>query len=171
MEPTLSQPDALARLGSSRAAFAAIAPRAIAGEPWPLSEHFGTEPEASWGPREVLAHLSEMLPYWLGEFGRIVEAGRPAGDPIPFGRQAGDTVRIAVLERDRTFPLDDLLERIDDGISRWQRRIARTTATEGARTGLHPRNGEMTADGVRDRMIIVHLEDHLAQLEVILARS
>jgi hypothetical protein len=169
MEPTISQADALARLAASRSAFAAIAPRVMAGGPWPLSEHFGTEPEASWGPREVLAHLVEMLPYWLGEFGRIVEAASAPGDAIPFGRQSGDPVRLAVLERDRTFPLDDLFERIDEGIARWQRRVARTTVTEGARIGLHPRLGEMTADGVRDRMIVVHLEDHLVQLEGILA--
>jgi hypothetical protein len=170
MEPTISQADALARLAASRAAFAALAPRVIAGDPWPLAEHFGAEPEASWGPREVLAHLVEMLPYWLGEFGRIVEAASPVGDPIPFGRQSGDPVRIAVLARDRRFPLDDLFERVDEGIARWQRRVARTTVAEGARTGLHPRDGEMTADGVRDHMIVVHLEGHLAQLEEILAR-
>jgi len=33
-----------------------------AGEPWPLAEDYGTGPEASWGPREVLAHVEEMLP-------------------------------------------------------------------------------------------------------------
>ena len=34
---------------------------------WPLSAVFGAEPEASWGPSELLAHVAEMLRYWLGE--------------------------------------------------------------------------------------------------------
>ena len=165
----MSQADALARLAAVRAAYAAIEPRVAAGEPWPLAERFGTEPEASWGPREVLAHLSEALPYWLGEHGRIVEAGRAPGEPIPFGRNSDDAMRLAIIGRDRSFPISDLFERIDDGIARWERRVSRTTVIEGARTGLHPRNGVMTADEVRDRMIVVHLEEHLAQLETILA--
>jgi hypothetical protein len=171
MEPTIPRGAALARLAASRAALADIAPRVIAGGPWPLAARFGTEPEASWGPREVLAHLNEMLPFWLGEYGRIVEADSPAGDPLPFGRVSDDQVRIGVIERDRRFPLADLFERIDDGIARWERRVSATTEAEGGRAGLHPRNGEMTADAVRDRMIVTHLEDHVAQLEEILARA
>lgn len=170
MEPTLPILDALARLADSRAGFAAIRPRVEAREPWPLAEKFGAEPEASWGPRELLAHICEMLPFWLGEHGRIVEAGRAPGDGLPFGRTADDALRVAIIERDRTFPLPDLFERIDDGIARWERRAAATTAEAGASVGLHPRMGETTADGVRDRMIVTHLEDHLVQLEGILAR-
>ncbi len=171
MEPTLPRADAVTRLAASRAALAAIAPRVIAGGPWPLAERFGTEPEASWGPRELLAHLNEMLPFWLGECGRIVEAASHAGGPLPFGRVSDDQVRVGIIERDRRFPLADLFERIDDGIARWERRVASTTDEEGARVGLHPRNGEMTADAVRDRMIVTHLEDHVVQLREILARA
>ena len=169
MTTTLSHADALARLTAARAGYAAIEPRVTAGEPWPLSERFGTEPEASWGPREVLAHLSEALPFWLGEHGRIVEAGRGSAEPIAFGRGSDDAMRLSIIGRDRSFPIADLFERIDDGIERWERRVGRTTVIEGARTGLHPRNGVMTADEVRDRMVVVHLEDHLAQLHAILA--
>ena len=85
--------------------------------PGPLADRFGTEPEAAWGPREVLAHVAEMLPYWLGEYERVVEAARPAGDGAPFGRVAADALRIGVLERDRTLPLRELLARIDTNIA------------------------------------------------------
>src|SRR5690349_23538227 len=119
---TTSHTDPAARLAASRAAFAALAPRIRAGEPWPLAEHFGTEPEASWGPREVLAHVTEMLPFWLGEYERVVEAGRAAGDGQPFGRVAANELRIGIIERDRTLPLRELADRIDTGIDRWLRR-------------------------------------------------
>ncbi len=161
-------PDPTARLAASRAAFAALQPRVAAGDPWPLAEDFGTGPEASWGPREVLAHTAEMLPYWLGEYERIVEARRAPGDGVPFGRVATDAVRVGILERDRTVPLRELFARIDVGIGRWERRLAAASSGEGAAVGLHPSRGEMTADRMRDQMVVTHLEEHVEQLERIL---
>jgi hypothetical protein len=166
---TLSRHDAIARLAASRAAYAAIRGPVVAGDPWPLAEDFGVGPEASWGPPEVLAHLAEMLAFWYGQHGIIVAAGRGPGDAVPFGRTTSDEVRLTILERDRHFPVSDLFDLVDDGIARWERRAAATTDAQGACTGLHPRNGNMTADEVRDRMIVTHLEDHLAQLEASLA--
>jgi hypothetical protein len=165
----LTSAEASSRLAASRTAFAALHPRVAAGEPWPLAEDAGIGPEAAWGPREVLAHVAEALPYWLGEYERIIEANRAADDGVPFGRVASDPVRIAVLERDRTVPLGELFERIDIWIERWQRRLAAASPGEGVAVGLHPARGEMTADGVRDRMVVRHLEEHVEQLERILA--
>ncbi len=167
---TQTRSEAITRLAASRAAYAAIRPRVLAEGPWPLATDFGTGPEASWGPREVLAHLAEMLAFWYGQHGLIVEAGRHGGDGLPFGRTTGDPVRIAILQRDREFPVGDLFDLVDDGIARWVRRAAATSEAQGALVGLHPRNGEMTADEVRDRMVVTHLEDHLAQLEAALVQ-
>jgi hypothetical protein len=165
----LPMTDPSSRLVASRAAFAALRRRVEAGGPWPLAAHFGTEPEASWGPREVLAHTAEMLPYWLGEFERVVEAGKGPGDGVPFGRTADDPLRLGVLERDRTLPFRELFDRIDAGIDRWGRRIAESAATDGRAVGLHARLGEMTADQLRDRFVVTHLGDHVDQLEGLLA--
>src|SRR3990172_5370064 len=74
-DPSPPVADPSFRLAAARAAFAALQPRVTAGEPWALATAFGTEPEASWGPREVLAHTAEMLAFWLGEVERIVGAG------------------------------------------------------------------------------------------------
>ena len=38
---------------------------------WPRSTT--TRTEARWGPGEVLAHLAEMAPYWLGEIERVLD--------------------------------------------------------------------------------------------------
>ena len=166
-----SNADPSSRLAALRAAFGALRPRIEAREPWPLAEDFGTGPEASWGPREVLAHCAEALPFWLGEFERVVEAGRSAGDAVPFGRVASDAMRIGILERDRTLPLRELFDRIDDGVARWERRLSEITDRERRAVGRHSRLGEMTADQVCDRFVIVHLEEHVVQLEEILARG
>jgi DinB family protein len=168
---TTSDTQPAARLAASRAAFAALAPRIRAGEPWPLAEQFGTEPEASWGPREVLAHTAEMLPFWLGEYERVAEAGKAAGDPLPFGRTAADSLRIGILERDRTLPLRELFDRIDAGIDRWERRLDGGSAADDNAAGLHSRLGEMSAGELRDRFVCTHLEEHLEQLEGILGRG
>lgn len=167
--PPLEPDVALARLAAARAAFADLRPRVIAGAPWPLADDFGTGPEASWGPREVLAHVAEALPYWKGEFERLVEAARPAGDPMPFGRVAGDVVRIGILERDRTLPLGELFERIEAGIARWEARLPAVSASELTASGVHVRDGVVPASWVRDRFIIRHLDEHVVQLEEILA--
>ena len=160
--PVTGAGDPASRLSASRTGFAALAPRVAAGEPWALAGAFGTEPEASWGPREVLAHAAEMLPYWLGEYERVVDAARRAGAGAPFGRVAADALRIGVLERDRgPLPLRELLDRIDAGIARWERRLVSVTPADDARAGVHSRLGEMTAADLRDRFVIGHLEEHL----------
>ena len=160
--------DVADRIESAAGAFVAIGPELEARGPWPLAIDFGTGPEASWGPPEVLAHVSEMLPYWLGEIERIVEA--PAGaDPVPFGRVSGDPVRLAIIGRDRSVPNRELLARISsDG----RRVAARLRSIEGAgadaRTGLHPRIGEMTLPDIGERFLATHVGEHVLQLREIL---
>ncbi len=161
--------DPSSRLAAARTAFAALRPRVEAGGPWGLADNFGTEPEASWGPREVLAHTAEMLSYWIGEYARVVEASRPAGNAEPFGRLATDMLRLGVLERDRSLPLRELFDRIDAGIARWERRTIDAQPADGEAIGVHPRLGEMTADQLRDRFVVTHLDEHVDQLEALLA--
>jgi hypothetical protein len=156
----------LDRLADARAAYARLRPRVIAGDPWALAEDFGTGPEASWGPREVLAHVEEMLPYWLGELERIVD-GAPG--PVPFGRVSENPVRIGILERDRTLPLRVLFDRIDAGLVAWSTRLEGLTAEERAMVGLHPRLGEMRVDRLPEQFVVGHAEGHIQQLEETLA--
>jgi hypothetical protein len=158
------------RVAAARTAYAGLQPRIAAGEPWPLATEYGTEPEASWGPREVLAHVAEMLPFWLGELERVVEGGA-GGGATPFGRSADDPIRIGSLARDRTLPLRVLFARIDAGLGAWQDRLASLTDDERARPGLHARLGEMPATDILERFVVGHAEDHVAQLETILANG
>jgi hypothetical protein len=158
------------RVAATRAAYAGLQPRIAAGEPWPLATEYGTEPEASWGPREVLAHVAEMLPFWLGELERVVD-GVAGGGTTPFGRSADDPIRIGSLVRDRTLPLRVLFARIDGGLRAWEDRLASLTDDERARPGLHPRLGELPAADILERFVVGHAEDHVAQLETILANG
>jgi hypothetical protein len=152
------------RLDTVHRAFEDLQGRVVAGEPWPLAETFGTEPEAAWGPREVLAHVAEMLPFWLGELERVVE-GLPGGGATPFGRMSDDPIRIGSLARDRTLPLRVLFERIDTGLHAWMDRLGSLTDAERGRLGRHPSLGEMPASGILERFVLGHAEEHVAQLE------
>lgn len=139
----------------------ALAPDVAAGEPWPLSDRFGTEPEAHWGPPETLAHVAEMITFWTGEMERVL-AGEP--EPVPFGRVASDPLRIGVIERDRSLPSRELLARIRSGVERLATRIAELSPAEAQRRGVHATLGEMTVVRIAERFIIGHLEEHAAQL-------
>jgi hypothetical protein len=157
----------LERIRSARQRYAELAARVMAGEPWPLAEDYGTGPEASWGPREVLAHVEEMLSFWLGEMERVIDGDGSA--PVPFGRVADDQVRIGIIERDRSLPLRVLFGRIDDGLRAWEERVPTLTDADASRLGLHPRLGEMPAPAILERFVIGHAEDHIAQLDGVLA--
>jgi hypothetical protein len=157
----------LDRLAAARTAYADLAPRVTAGEPWALAEDYGTGPEASWGPREVLAHVAEMLPFWLGEMERVLDGD--GQQPVPFGRTADDALRVGVIERDRSLPLRVLFARIDAGFAAWADRIASLTPADETRVGVHPRLGDMPAPAFLERFVLGHAEDHVAQLTDILA--
>ena len=158
----------LDRLTAARRSFADLAPRVVAGEPWPLATAFGTEPEASWGPREVLAHVAEMLPFWLGELERVVD-GSP--EPVPFGRLQDDVLRIGHVERDRELPIPLLFARIEAGLRDWAERLPTFTAGQREKRGLHPRMGEVPAARILERHILEHTEEHIAQLGSILGAA
>jgi hypothetical protein len=133
-----------------------------AGGPWALAERFDHSPEASWGPRETLAHLEEMLLYWLGEAERILDD--PTGGAT-LGRTATNDVRLAIIERDRTLPIRELVARVRVGIDRWRRYLQDLDAASVDRTGTHVTLGTVTVNDVAKRFAVGHLEDHLDQLE------
>ncbi|MBI3751034.1 MAG: DinB family protein [Chloroflexi bacterium] len=144
----------------------AFAPVIAAGEPWPLSEMFGPEPEASWGPPELLAHVEEFLPYWMGEIERVLAA--PAEAPASFGRIATDPLRIGVIGRDRSLPLRELVARIRSEGARVASRLDELTEAEAARVGTHPTRGELTVREMLEPFLVGHLEGHVVQLREIL---
>ena len=160
---TTDLPTDLDRIARLRTTYADLAPRVIGGEPWPLADDFGTGPEASWGPPEVLAHLAEMLPFWLGELERVVTGDGSA--PVPFGRLGEDATRLGSIEQGRRLPATELFARVDAGLTAWAARLPGLGAADLAKVGLHPRSGEMTVAAMPDRFVIGHAEDHAMQLE------
>jgi DinB superfamily len=140
----------------------------VAGEPWPLSAAYGTEPEADWGPREVLAHVNEMLPYWAIQI-RVILAGDPAG-ATPFGRVSTDPERIGRIAADRELRVGDLLDRIAPSLANVADVLASLTPDDLERRGLHATRGEITVGAAADTFLVTHVAEHVEQLRMILLR-
>ena len=156
------------RLEASRSALMGLRAGVEGREPWPLSEAYGAEPESSWGPKEVLAHVAEMVPYWLAQIESVLAGSAAAAEPVPFGRVATDPDRIDRIGRDRSLPAEELFRRIDDAVTTVSARLDRLDDADRARRGVHPRLGEMTVEAIGERFIIGHLDEHLRQLEAVL---
>jgi hypothetical protein len=160
--------DLAVRLRDAGSALLGLRGALVAGEPWPLSAAYGTEPEADWGPREVLAHVNEMLGYWPVQLRAVVDA--PSATPASFGRTAADANRLERIERDRHRTAGDLLDGIDAGLADADGFVAGLTAGDLERTGIHPTRGEMTVRAAVDAFLADHLEGHVGQLRDILGR-
>lgn len=153
------------RMADAAMRLTALGERLMTAGPWPLAERFDHSPEAAWGPRETLAHLEEMLPYWLGEAERILEAREGSAT---IGREATNDVRLAIIERDRTLPLRELLARVQNGIDRWRRRWAELDEASRERSGNHVVRGPVTVTELASRFAANHLDEHLDQLSAAL---
>ena len=144
---------------------------AIAATP-PLGESANLgDGEDTWGPREVLAHVTEATAYWHGEIERILagDPGEPGGPgepaaPVPFGRTPNDVARVAILARDRTLPATVLMARLSRDGAMLTDRIATLSDAELDRAGLHPTRGPMTVASVIDMTLASHFEGHAAQI-------
>jgi hypothetical protein len=151
------------RLDKGLEAMIEMGPRLAAGEPWPMAGVVGPGPESSWGPREVLAHVAEMLPYWLGEIELILDAGGGA-EPLAFGRLEDDGARVTIISRDRRFPARELLGRVEAEGRRVSRRFRALSDADAATVGRHLTRGDLTVHDIADRLLVSHLEGHVTQL-------
>ena len=162
--------DLAGRLEQATEAVVELGPRLAAGEPWPAADMVGPGPESSWGPREVLAHVAEMLPFWLGEIELILDAGG-GGEPPAFGRLEADELRVAIITRDRAFPARELLGRVEAEGRRVARRLRALGEADAAALGRHVTRGDLSVRDIAERLIVGHFEGHVTQLRETLAAT
>jgi DinB superfamily len=113
-----------------------------------------------WDRRQLLAHVAEMLPYWVEQVEVVA-----AGDDMPFGRVSSDPGRLAAIERDRREDPSRLLDRVDDGVGVVLALLERLDDDALARSGRHQTLGAMTVAAIVDRFLVEHLEEHADQLD------
>ncbi len=159
---------AIERLVDADDAFVALEGPIDAGRPWPQPAVIGDGPESAWGPPEVLAHVAEMLGYWLDQMELVIAA---RGEPVPMGRSIGDPARAAAIEQGRQQPTAELLARIRASIGRYVTRLPELSPDDWGRRGIHPRLGEVTVADMLERFVLSHLDEHAAQLGAALEGS
>lgn len=160
--------DLAERLERATEAMIELGPALAAGEPWGMADVVGPGPESSWGPREVLAHVAEMLPFWLGEIELILDAGGGA-EPVAFGRLEDDEARVAIITRDRKFPARELLGRVEAEGKRVARRFRALGEADAEIVGRHVTRGDLPVRDIAERLIVSHAEGHVTQLRETLA--
>ena len=114
-----------------------------------------------WVARESLAHIDEMLPFWLGEVERILAA---PGEPVPYGRAPSDLIRLLTVDRDRSLPVSELYARLDFHLERVVRRLLELDDRQCARRGLHKTRGDLTIKQIVGENLAGHIEEHCAQM-------
>lgn len=119
-----------------------------------------------WVARETLAHIDEMLPYWMGEIERIIAA--PA-EQLPFGRVPSDLIRLLTVDRDRSLPVSELYARLDFHLERVVRRLLELDDRQCSRRGSDRKRGDMTVRQIVDEMLAGHIEEHCTQMAASLA--
>lgn len=114
-----------------------------------------------WDRGQVLAHVAEMLPYWIAQAEMVVAAG---GNGAPFGRVKTDPDRVAAIEEDRSIDVEELLDRMDEGVDEAALSMRRLTPADLACVGRHSTRGLMTVSQILDEFVVAHLEEHAEQL-------
>lgn len=118
--------------------------------------------ENEWTVMELLGHYAEMIPHWLGECRRVIQAD--PNEPLRFGRTLDDPGRLAGVTRGATAYPDRLLSQVQVEARRGAETIRSFTLEERARKGVHMRLGEITVADMIERLVVAHGEDHLKQL-------
>jgi hypothetical protein len=123
----------------------------------------GADPQTGeqWDRGQVLSHVAEMLPYWVGQAMHVVSSG---GNGAAFGRTKSTPSRLQRIESGRHDDVGALLARMDAGVGDATKLIERLSDDELRLTGTHPTLGEMTVAHLIDEFIVDHLEEHVAQL-------
>ncbi|MFL6139868.1 MAG: DinB family protein [Frankiaceae bacterium] len=154
-EPSAFATDRVARLLTAAARLHELGPR--------FDGLTSADPQTGeqWDRGQVLSHVAEMLPYWVGQVMHVVSSG---GDNVPFGRTKATPSRLQRIESGRHDEPTALLARIDAGVADAVALLDRLSDDELRMTGVHSTLGEMTVAELIDEFLVDHVEQHVAQI-------
>jgi uncharacterized damage-inducible protein DinB len=123
--------------------------------------------ENDWSAAQILAHMVEMIPYWMSHCQTLIAA---AGAPPHFGRSLDAPERLAAVAQGTTGNAEELVAQLNDEVKAAALTIRQMSPAERARTGIHVRLGTMTVAEAIEQFIVTHAEEHLAQVRAALSR-
>ena len=118
--------------------------------------------EDEWSAMQVLAHMSETIPYWMGNVGKIVAAGEDV--PAHFGRSLDAPQRHAGINRSESEDVETLLALLGNEVRAAAGGLRQMSAADYQRTGLYHGEEVMGVAHVVEVYILSHAEAHLAQI-------
>jgi hypothetical protein len=121
--------------------------------------------DKKWSVMQILGHMVEMIPYWLGHCRVLIAA---TAEPPVFGRGPNAPERMAGIERGSNGDPKELLGLLNDEVEAAARAIREMSAAERSKKGLHIKLGELTVADSVERFIVAHAEEHLEQIRAAL---
>ena len=119
-----------------------------------------------WSVMQVLGHMVEMIPYWLGHCRVLITT---TGEPPVFGRGIDARERLAGIERGSNGDPKELLGLLNDEVKAAASAIRDMSNEERSKKGIHIKLGELTVADCVERFIVAHSEDHLEQIRATLS--
>ena|SRR5438105_11220520 len=119
-----------------------------------------------WTVLQTLGHCAEMIPYWLAQCRSLIDATGAA--PPHVGRTLDDPARLAGPARGTVANPDALLAQLQAEAEQGAATIMALTSAERAKTGTHPRLGQMRVEDIVERFVVAHAEEHEQQIRTAL---
>lgn len=128
-----------------------------------------TEPDPGsderWEAAQVWAHIAEFVSYWHEQARHVAEDFD--AEPVPFGRIKTDPDRVAAIEAGCHRPLTEMADQARRAISGMHEFADGLGPAERSAVGSHQTAGEMGVEGIIERFVLDHLEEHLDQLDAL----
>ncbi|HEY7126183.1 MAG TPA: DinB family protein [Ktedonobacterales bacterium] len=124
------------------------------------------QPPASggWTLTEDLVHVAEMLAFWSGEIERIrLQPG------TTFGRIASNPERIRFIEEHAQDTPEQISALLEQGEAQAVALLERLQSADLEKVGQHMKFGPQTIGRAIQEWLLDHLEEHVHQLQAILA--
>jgi hypothetical protein len=132
----------------------AATPAADSDQPGPADPKTGER----WDRYNVLGHMAEILPYWIGELTVAMDDG------AAIGREPGSAERRAGIAGGRAVGEAALRRRVDAGLAGLVSFLDRLSPADLDRTITMRNRGEQPLRWVVENMLVAHVEEHCSQL-------
>jgi len=111
-----------------------------------------------WDRYNVLGHMAETVPYWIGQLTMAMDDG------VPVGRQAGSAERQAGVDGGRAVGEAKLREQVDASMADLLRFLDRLSPGDLDRTITTRNRGEQPMRWAVENLLVGHVEEHCGQL-------
>jgi hypothetical protein len=114
-----------------------------------------------WTGEQVLAHVDELLVYWVDQARQVLEY--PDG-AVEFGRGKQDPGRLRAVEAGRSADGDRLIADLLQNVAATRTWIGELAEEDLGVVGSHFKRGRMTVGEIVETYVVAHVEEHVEQL-------